>query len=148
MDKYFLGSHTHTIDSQRRIAIPKDWRNKPGTNELLFFLLPGRNRTIQVFPKEVFDSEIVEKIKKVSFANSEKIRALARIGEKACQSNCDKQGRITLSQDLIDHAGLKDQATLIGSITSIRITTAEAWAKDAMDPEKVLDEIKKIQENG
>ena len=120
----------------------------PGTNELLFYLLPGRNQIIQVLPKELFESEILEKIKKVSFANVEKSRALARIGAKASRSTCDKQGRISLSQDLVDHAGLKDQALLIGGIATIQIMTPETWTKNNMGIDEMLDQIEKIQENG
>ena len=144
MEKYFSGSYTHTIDSQRRVSIPKDWRKDDAGNDLLFYLLPGRDRTIQVLTKELFENEILAKFKKVSFADPEKSRALARIGAKASQSTCDKQGRINLTQMLLDHAGLKDQAVLIGGLTTIQIMTPETWSKNDMGTDEMLDHIQEI----
>ena len=144
----FLGQFTHTIDGQRRVAIPKDWRYKESNLDEVFYLVPGRNHTIQVLPKELFETEIVAKLKKVSFASERKTAALARIGAKASCSTCDKQGRITLSQTLMDHAKLKDQAVLVGGITSIQIMTPETWTKHEMTNDELLDQIEKIQRNG
>jgi MraZ protein len=144
----FLGSYTHAIDSQRRIAIPKEWRVTADKRSAVFYLLPGRNRTVQIIPGELFESEVLEKIKKVSFANAEQTRALARIGAKASKSCCDKQGRITLTQELIDHAELKEHAVLIGSISSIQTMTPELWKKSDMGTDEMLDQLEKIQMKG
>ena len=115
-----------------------------GESDVLFYLMPGRDRSIQVLPKELFETEILEKFRKVSFADDEKTRALARIGAKASQSACDKQGRITLTSELLDHAGLKDQAVLIGALTTIQIMTPEMWSKNDMGNDEMLDQILKI----
>ena len=144
MEKCFLGCYTHTLDSQRRVAIPKDWRNVPGVNDVLFYLIPGRHKSIQILPKELFETEILAKIKKVSFADDEKTRALGRIGSRASQSICDKQGRITLTKELMDHAGLTNQAVLIGALTTIQIMTPETWAENDMGNDEMLDQILKI----
>ena len=144
MEKCFLGFFTHTIDSQRRLSIPKDWRKDADSNDLLFYLMPGRHKTIQVLPKDLFENEILAKFKKVSFADVEKSQALALIGAKASKSTCDKQGRISLTQELLDHAGLKDQAVLIGGLTTIQIMTPEAWSQNNMGNDEMLDHIQQI----
>lgn len=148
MKDSFLGAYTHAIDSQRRIAIPKEWRTTANKKSAVFYLLPGRDRSIQIIPNELFESEVLENIKKVSFANAEQTRALARIGAKASKSRCDKQGRITLTQELINHAELKEHAVLIGSISSIQAMTPELWKKSDMGTDEMLDQIEKIQMKG
>jgi len=102
-DQVYTGFHPHSIDAQRRVAIPREWRKDAG-DDAVFYLLPGRNQTIQVLPKELFEQEILDKVRKVSFANAEKSQALAMIGAKASRSSCDKQGRITMTQELMEHA--------------------------------------------
>ncbi|MDP7395875.1 MAG: hypothetical protein QGF67_15580 [Lentisphaeria bacterium] len=146
-DQIYIGFHPHSIDAQRRIAIPREWRKDAG-DDAVFYLLPGRNQTIQVLPKELFEQEILDKVRKVSFANAEKSQALATIGAKASRSSCDKQGRITMTQDLMDHAGLKGEAVMVGSFTTIQIMTPERWNQNGMRTEDVLDQIERIQESG
>ncbi len=142
----FLGSFTHSIDSQRRVAIPREWRFNVADPHPTFYLLPGRNFTIQVIPKALFEDEVLGKLRKVSFADEPKTRALARIGAKASQGVCDKQGRIKLTQGLLDHAGLRQQAVLIGGITNIQIMTVENWKKSDMGNDEMLDQIQRIQD--
>ena len=60
----FLENFTHAIDSQRRFAIPSDWRRKDG--ETQFVLLPAKNRVIQAIPLTTFQDEILAKAKKMS----------------------------------------------------------------------------------
>jgi len=146
-DQVYTGFHPHSIDAQRRIAIPKEWRKDAG-DDAVFYLLPGRNQTIQVLPKELFEQEILDKVRKVSFANADKSQALAMIGAKTSRSSCDKQGRITMTQELMEHAGLEGEAIMVGSFTTIQIMTPERWNQSSMDTEDVLDQIERIQESG
>lgn len=148
MDFCFLGSFMHTIDGQRRVAIPREWRSTNTTELSSFYLLPGRNQTIQVIPKKLFDIQVLEKVAEVSFANERDSMALARIGAKASLSTCDRQGRIRLSQVLFEYAGLEDQAMLIGGITSIQIMTPANWDKNEMDIDEILNQVEKIQKTG
>ncbi len=147
MNQIFIGIQTHSIDSQRRIAIPSDWRHG-APDPMVFFMVPGRKRTIQVLPQALFQQEILEKVKKVSFANAEQAQALARIGALAHRSVCDKQGRISLTQQLMEHAGLDDQATLVGGVKSIQIMSPATWTESQMKTDDVLDEIERIQSSG
>lgn len=146
-DQVYTGFHPHSIDAQRRVAIPKEWRKDAG-DDAVFYLLPGRNQTIQVLPKELFEQEILDKVRKVSFANADKSQALAMIGAKTSRSSCDKQGRITMTQELMEHAGLEGEAIMVGSFTTIQIMTPERWNQSSMDTEDVLDQIERIQESG
>ena len=62
-DFCFLENFTHTIDSQRRFAIPADWRQKDGDTQ--FVLLPAKNRVIQAIPMKTFQDEILVKARKM-----------------------------------------------------------------------------------
>jgi MraZ protein len=141
----FLGEYEHALDSQRRIAIPKQWRCKDGDTR--FFLVPGRNSTLQLRTYESF-KDFLNKAMKVSSANAEASLALARYGSRAQECSCDKQGRIQISQRLAEYAGLKEQAVLVGSFSSIQVWTPENWDKYQVSDESYLDEVQKIDESG
>ncbi len=148
MSYCFLGSFTHAIDAQRRVAVPREWRVSRDAAPMVFYLLPGREQTVHMLPGELFEQGLLEKAKRVSFANQKEMQALAQIGSRAARTVCDKQGRITLTHGLMEHAGLEDQAVLIGSFTSIQIMKPGTWASYEMGNEETLDLVEKIQGGG
>ena len=80
-DFCFLENFTHTIDSQRRFAIPADWRQKDGDTQ--FVLLPAKNRVIQAIPMKTFQDEILVKARKMSLADSKAMRDLMILASRA-----------------------------------------------------------------
>ncbi len=142
----YLGQFEYTVDKQRRLAIPSQWRSDD-PHQNCFFLLPGRLHALQLVPASMF-REFLEKLKKVSFADSKAMVALGKIGSMAQQCVCDKQGRISLSQNLMQHAGITDKALLLGAVATIQIWQPEAWHEQQIDSETGLDVIQSIQEKG
>lgn len=141
MTEMFLGEFAHTVDSQRRISMPKVWREAGGR----FVILPGRDKTLQVFSPEKA-KEMLKKLTSSSFANGPASKALAVIGAYAMECTCDKQGRIALSQKLADYAGISDQAVLVGCFDSIQIYSKAAWDAQQVNVDDVLDVIQGIQD--
>lgn len=141
----FLGEFEHSLDSQRRIAVPKNWRTKE--EEGRFVILPARNKSLQIIPFATFNEVFLSKAKKVSFANAEETRALAILGSRAQECFCDKQGRIQISQKLLDYAGLNEKVMLVGSFWHIQIWSPENYSKFLGSDENFFDEVQKITEN-
>jgi MraZ protein len=139
-----MGEYAHSLDSQRRVAIPTSWRKKGEDN--IFYLLPGRNGALQLIPEESF-KELLEKARRVSFADPAASLALARLGAMAQECKCDRQGRIAIPQRLIDYAGLKDDSVvMVGALTAVQVWAPEKWDQYRAADESVLDEIQKITE--
>ena len=126
-DFCFLENFTHTIDSQRRFAIPSEWRQKDVDTQ--FVLLPAKNQVIQAIPLKTFQDEILAKAKKMSLADSKAMRDLMILASRAMKCSCDKQGRIQVNQKLMEHAGLTDKAVLVGSLWLIQIVSPANWEK-------------------
>ena len=141
---WYLGHQDCTVDGQRRIAVPSRWR-RAGDERTRFFLLPGRQTAIQMIPGESF-AELLSKLRRVSFADGKAARALAQIGSIAQECVCDKQGRITLTPELMTYAGLSDKALLLGAVTFVQIWQPEKWRSQQMETEDCLDIIQSIQE--
>lgn len=145
----FAGEFIHAIDSQRRIAIPKDWRKKSGDNK--FYLLPGRHNALQLMTHTSF-KQLAEKLRKVSIADPKASIALARLGAKARECHCDKQGRIGIPENLLEYAGIKKgedvdaELVLVGAFNNIQIWCKANWDKQRMSDEEMLDVLQKIEE--
>jgi len=140
----FLGEFEYTLDAQRRLALPKAWRGtEPNNNR--FFLLPGRDRSLQLVPAAVFQ-DMLQKLRRVSFADAQAAVALATIGSMAQELACDRQGRIALHPKLMTHAGITDKALLLGAVTTIQIWEPGAWQQKKIDSEAGLDVLQAIQE--
>lgn len=140
----FLGEHEYAVDNQRRVAVPSAWRGDESAPRR-FFLFPGRDRSLQLVPAETFQA-MIDKIRKVSFADARAAAALATIGAMAAECVCDKHGRITMSQKLMEHAGIDSKAVLVGALTTAQIWDPEAWATRKLDSETGLDVLQALQE--
>lgn len=133
----YLGRHEYRVDAQRRIALPKAWRpQSPSENS--YFLLKGRERSLQMIPARVF-LPFLQKLLSVSFANREAALALASFGEGTEEVSCDGQGRITLTPHLLEHSGIDGPAILVGAVTTIQIWNPESWEANRMPSDAFMD---------
>ncbi len=139
----FLGKYLHSIDGQRRLAIPSGWRSKKAGDR--FIVVPGRNSRLHLIPFEDF-LWFIEKARKSSFAEADTEEALELLGSQSEECVCDSQGRIALTQELMDHAGLKDSAMLVGAVARAHICAPDRWEKEKKSNDEMLDGVKKITE--
>ncbi len=142
-EQFFFGEYTYSLDKQRRVAIPADWRTK-GV-ESRFVMLPGRD-SLLLLPYDAFKASFA-KLSKVSFANRRAQLALAKIGSRAQQCVCDKQGRIKIGQRLLEPFDITDQVVMVGAFTSVQLWNPKTWEAQQDGDDSYLDELEKISEN-
>ena len=130
----FTGEHYHTLDSKGRIAMPSKLREELGES---FIIAPAiRGNCIKVYSMaewEIFLKPILETPRKTSEAT---LRYLHRT---AAQVTPDTQGRILLSQGLIDKAQIKKEAVVVGCGSYIEIWSRENYEAAVADED--LDAI-------
>ncbi len=143
MSKVFFGNVTHAIDRQRRVAIPSDWRGKKDT---VFYVIPGTNEEISVLSEKEFNKMILGPAEGVEFTDADSADALSDLGSMGQVCKCDSQGRICLSSDLLEYAGLEvsGMALLKGSVTSIRI--CKVPSEEAPVKERAAKFLKRLAE--
>lgn len=132
----FTGEYVHSLDSQRRVSMPRQWR----ADGMKYYLLPGRDATLQLITRDYF-MDFLKQVRKVSLTNAKIGRALAMLGSRAQEVTCDKQGRIGISAKLKDYASLEGEIVLVGAFTHAQVWTKAAWDSQADDTEDVLDVI-------
>ncbi len=143
---WYFGEYEYTVDSQRRVAIPRSWRGDDAEANH-FFLLPGRDSSLQLVPAVMFE-ELLVKLRKVSFADSRAAVGLATIGSMAQDCTCDRQGRISLTPRLMEHAEISEKVVMIGAVATIQIWNPQVWSQKRIDSDSGLDVIQAIQERG
>jgi len=143
-DLVFLGEFEHSLDSQRRIAIPSAWRFKEKENR--FVIVPGRNKILQIIPFVTFKENFLDKAKKVSPASADGTLALARFASKAQECRCDRQGRIQINQSLLDYAELSENVMLIGAMWFAQLWDVNEWRlnQSKAGADDYFDELEKI----
>ncbi|MEI6055439.1 MAG: hypothetical protein WCR55_05190 [Lentisphaerota bacterium] len=151
VDVLYAGEFVHSVDTQRRVAIPSEWRSRGDDNR--FYVLPGRHNALQLMPFSVFKA-MAEKLKKVSIADPKASLALAKLGARSRECTPDKQGRIHIPEQLLEHAEIKkgnevdSEIVLVGVFNSIQIWSNSNWNKhkQQMSDDEMLDVLQSIEE--
>jgi MraZ protein len=143
-DVFFFGEYEHNLDSQGRLTIPSEWRQQ---NETRLILLPGRDNDLLLFPFATF-REFLAKAGKLSLANKELQAALARIGARARDCHCDKQGRIKIDKAMLQSINVTNNLKMIGALTHIKLCSVDTWNNmPNLGDDTYLDELQKISDN-
>jgi MraZ protein len=119
------GNCEYKLDSQRRVAVPSDWRTQSPTG--CFVLIPGRDQTLQLYTEEVYNERIGAKLNSLSPSNPADLKKLRQLGARTFKLQCDKQGRIQIPQILMDFAQLKESVAFIASGNFGQIMDGARW---------------------
>jgi transcriptional regulator MraZ len=143
-EKFFFGEYSHALDSQNRVAIPREWRQRSCDTRLILF--PGGGNDLLLFPFESFQDFMVQARKK-SFTNRKIRDVLALVGARSSECICDKQGRIKLPAKHLEDSGITGQVTLVGAFTYIKLCSPESWKKIQNESGSCLDELEEISDD-
>jgi MraZ protein len=140
-ESFYLGEFTHTVDSQGRVAIPRDWRCSNGETRLV--MLPGPANDLLLYPRTAF-MEFIRNARRKAFTNRKIRDILALVGSRARECTCDKQGRIKLPLKRLEELGMSERVTMIGAFTYIKLCSEATW-KSQQQTAGELDELAEIE---
>lgn len=140
----FKGQFEYSVDNKGRVAIPAKLRAvlSPEARDT-FVATRGIERCIYLYPLDYWEGEMEKRLRELNPYNHEARnyrRALLRWAEEV---TLDKQGRIKLPKRLMEFAGIKDEAILIGSMELIEVWGPEyfnQYVNDEVYPFEVLNE--------
>ena len=119
-----IGEYRHNIDDKGRIIIPAKFREEIGVK---FVVTRGLDGCLFVYSMDNWN-KIVSKLQTLPFTKKD-ARTFMRFflsGATVCEF--DKQGRINLSNSLIEYAGIQKECTIIGVNDRLEI-----WASEKLD---------------
>lgn len=141
----FLGEYPRQLDERGRFILPAKIREKlTGT----IYIAPSPiDECLTLYPEEIWE-QIAEKISALPTVTDRNAAALQRrLFGKAMSCEIDKQGRIPLNENLINHAGMKKDIVLVGVNSKLEIWDSEKWKKmdEAFDSDMTIDGISQYE---
>jgi len=144
---FFVGEYPRQMDERNRFILPAKVREKlSGT---VYITRSPSEKCLNLYTEEEWEI-ISQKVRELPTGiDPMAAKFQRRLFGKAMSCELDKQGRIPLTQDLIDFAGLKKDIMLVGSNTKLEIWDGEAWDRinDDIDDDIVLEGIKQYNIN-
>jgi MraZ protein len=123
----YTGLFRHTLDDKSRLTIPSSWRYAHEGDDT-FLATPHPDGYIAVLPPAEVEKLHV-KIAQVALSDGAGQDFAARFFAQTQSFTFDKSGRIGLEDALLEHAGLKRDAVLVGSLTKFNIYSPDRWQK-------------------
>ena len=123
IEQMFLNQYHHSFDDKGRLTIPAKFRELPEEGA---FVVQGLDRNLMVLPPAVFQV-LYDRLMAMNLTDPT-ARLLRRIIlGNALQVSPDGSGRILLSQNLRDYAGLKTDVVFVGQGDYFEIWAPELW---------------------
>jgi MraZ protein len=121
----FRGEYSHSIDAKGRLIIPAKFRELLGDS---FVVTRGFDGCLFVFAQEGWDA-FEAKLQALPMDKPE-VRVLTRFFiAGAIDAEVDKQGRILLPANLIQHAKIEKDAIVAGVGNRVEIWSRQEWEK-------------------
>ncbi|MCC2687141.1 MAG: cell division/cell wall cluster transcriptional repressor MraZ [Paenibacillaceae bacterium] len=133
----FMGEYQHSIDEKGRLIIPAKFREELGSS---FVLTRGLDNCLFVYPAGEW-SALEQKLKALPLMKSD-ARAFTRFffsGATECE--LDKQGRVNIPGNLLEHAGLDKDCVVLGVSNRVEIWSKSNWQGYFDQSEQSFNEI-------
>ncbi len=122
-----MGTYYNSIDPKNRMIVPSKHRDLLGGKCVL---TKGLDKCLYIYTMKDWESQI-EKISGLPESQSFVRNFIRHMAANAVECGFDKQGRISIPQELKEYAGIQKELVTVGAITKI-----EVWAKETWDDPK------------
>ncbi len=139
-----IGKYPAKLDDKNRLFVPAKLRNDVGQT---FYVTIGVNcghKCLTIYTAEGWQ-KVCDKYDELPLAQKSGATSLLFIF--ACECVPDKQYRFTLTQSLMEYAGISRDVVIVGRAGQAEIWDAESYAafeSEALTPEKLLASLEAI----
>ena len=144
--RLFTGRFSVGVDGQRRLTFPKLWRLKSDTEDTCFYLVPGRDKRIQVVTEERIGAIFDALEENSSLADRQVADSFTDIASRIQVVSLDKQGRISLSSELAQFADITDKAVFLGSLNYGTLVAPGNVSESSSPAESSFDRLQQLEE--
>jgi MraZ protein len=137
----FTGEFEHNIDAKNRIFVPAKFREELG--ETFVVARDIRGQRLKIFSLEGWQEYIAPIMAQERRLSEKAIRYLHR---NASQVSPDAQGRIILSKELLEYAGITKEAVIVGCSNYAEIWSAENYRAEIgeEDVDAIRNELEQL----
>ena len=128
-----MGRFDHALDPKRRLTIPSVWRKAMGNPDFVYAMPDRKERCINLMPKAEMDV-LLSRIREKALFDPALNRVFQVIGSMSEQLDLDVQGRIRISDKLLQYANLTTTVAMVGSFRMIKL-----WDPAALAPVDSVD---------
>ena len=122
----FVGKYQNSIDSKSRLIIPAKFREELGGRCVIAQSL---DKCLTISTEAEWEN-FLQELKALPRSNAEARMIRRYFNQSAAKCDVDKQGRVTIPQELKDYAGITKDLVTIGNIDNI-----EVWSKENIEKE-------------
>lgn len=119
-----MGEYTHIIDDKGRLIIPAKFRSQLGDD---FIITRGLDHCLYGYPLIEWQA-VQQRLASLPSTNANARKLVRYFYSAACECQFDKQGRVNLPANLMQHAYLERDCVVIGVASHFEIWDAERWA--------------------
>ena len=127
-----VGRSDHALDPKKRLTIPSGWRTDMGNPKFVYVMPDRKERCLNLLPKAEMDV-LLSKIREKALFDPALNRIYQVIGAQSELLDLDVQGRIRISDRLLQFANLTTTVAMVGSFRMIKL-----WNPAALAP---VDEV-------
>ena len=130
-----VGRYEHNLDPKKRFTIPSEWRTAMGNPEYVYVMPDSKDKCLNLIPSEEMESRL-EKLREKALFDPALSPYLAAIGAASEQLVLDVQGRVRISDKLLQFANLTTTVAMVGAVRMIKL-----WCPDALKPQGEVDQV-------
>ncbi len=133
----FIGEYQHSIDAKGRIIVPSKFREELGYK---FILTKGLDNCLFIYSMEEW-TKFQERLSTLPMASKEARTFVRYFFSGAVECEIDKQGRLTIPQNLREHAKIDKEVVTIGVMSRVEVWSKQQWEEYNGDANLGYDEI-------
>lgn len=118
---FFFGTFNHNLDEKSRCTLPSKYREKLGSK---VYVTKGFDHCLSLYPEDTF-MKIAEQYASLDELSQEERYNRRMFFASSTEYEVDKAGRITLTRDHLQRAGITKAVVLVGNNDHIEI-----WDRD------------------
>ena len=130
----FAGRFDRPLDTKKRFTIPSEWRNLMGNPEFVYVMPDPTDRCVNIIPMVEWESRM-EKLREKALFDPALRPVLQKIGALSEMPALDVQGRIRISDKLLQFANLTTTVAMLGAVRMIQL-----WDPSALPPADEVDQ--------
>lgn len=119
----FRGGFAHSLDDKGRIIIPQKFRLLLGEK---FVITRGMDKCLWVFTEEEFRT-LEERLRSHPMLDTNTVRLQRFFSAESVEGTTDSQGRIALTPNLREYAGIEKETMIVGASNRIEIWSKSRW---------------------
>ena len=130
----FTGRYDHALDPKKRFTIPSEWRALMGDPEYVYVMADPVERCVNIIPSVEMESRLA-KLREKALFDPALNQVLQTIGSNSEMPPVDGQGRIRISDKLLQFANLTTTVAMVGAVRTIKL-----WDPAALAPADSVDQ--------